>query len=104
MSYITLYSQEKHIFYSIHTFTRIRQHYFSNYWGDQCMGPPPPQTLGDRPPVHLGLPLIIAKIQRSNSKNVNNHIFCLFLSRLKSVHQNRRTTKKSPYTLYVCIH
>ena len=31
-------------FYSVHTFTRIRQHYFSKYWGDQCMGrPPPPQ-------------------------------------------------------------
>jgi len=39
-------------FYSVHTFTRIRQHYFSKYWGDQCMGRPPPQIFfgGGRPP------------------------------------------------------
>ena len=46
MSYMTPSSQEKplfqkiiplwHLFYSVHvsTFTRIRQHYFSKYWGD----------------------------------------------------------------------
>src|SRR6218665_2067462 len=33
-------------FYSVHTFTRFRQHYFSKYWGDQCMGRPPPPILG----------------------------------------------------------
>src|SRR6218665_3842824 len=44
--YMTLSSQEKH---SVHTFTRI-QHYFSKYWGDGCMGRPPPQILGDRQP------------------------------------------------------
>src|SRR6218665_617594 len=33
-------------FYSVHTFAHIRQHYFSKYWGDECMGRPPPQTLG----------------------------------------------------------
>src|SRR6218665_3448892 len=27
-------------FYSVRTFARIRQHYFSKYWGDQCMGRP----------------------------------------------------------------
>src|SRR6218665_828880 len=43
-------------FYSLRTFARIRQHYFSKYWGDGCMGRPgrpPPQIfkfLGDRPP------------------------------------------------------
>src|SRR6218665_2414402 len=34
------------VFYSVRTFARIRQHYFSKYWGDQCMGRPPPQILG----------------------------------------------------------
>src|SRR6218665_3529084 len=38
--------------YSVYTFTRIRQHYFSKYWGDQCMGRPPTSNFfGDRPPV-----------------------------------------------------
>src|SRR6218665_3925298 len=41
------------IFYSIRTFTRIRQHYFSKYWGDQCMGRPPPQILGGPSPLGL---------------------------------------------------
>src|SRR6218665_3289932 len=60
MSYITLSSQKNTIseknsfmtpfFYSVRTFARIRQHYFSKYWGDQCMGRPPPEILGDRPP------------------------------------------------------
>ena len=36
--------------YSVHTFTCIRQHYFSKYLGDQCMGRPPPQIfLGPSP-------------------------------------------------------
>src|SRR6218665_2637147 len=44
-------------FYSVRTFARIRQHYFSKYWGDQCMGRPPPQIFfgGTVPPVPLGL-------------------------------------------------
>src|SRR6218665_2564023 len=50
MSYMTLSSQDKHLFYSVHTFARIRQHYFSKYWGDGCMGGPPPEILRDRPP------------------------------------------------------
>src|SRR6218665_1067252 len=58
MSNLTLSSREKHLFYSVHTLTRIRQHYFSKYWGDQCMGRPPTSNfLGDRPPVPLGLRL-----------------------------------------------
>src|SRR6218665_2534623 len=49
--YMTLSSQEKHNFHSVHAFTHIRQHYFSKYWGDQCMGGPPTSTFGgDRPP------------------------------------------------------
>ena len=32
------------IFHSVHTFTHIRQHYFSKYWGDQCVGRPPHLT------------------------------------------------------------
>src|SRR6218665_268484 len=50
----------KTIFYSVHPFAHIRQHYFSKYWGDQCMGRPPPQILGGTvspssprsPPLH----------------------------------------------------
>ena len=38
------------------TFARIRQHYFSKYWGDQCMGRPPHLKFGGTvPPVPLGL-------------------------------------------------
>src|SRR6218665_3576143 len=50
------------IFHSVHTFTHIRQHCFSKYWGDQCMGRPPPQILGGTvPPIPprsppLGIP------------------------------------------------
>src|SRR6218665_372699 len=46
-------TRKTHFFYSIHTctFTRIRQHYFSKYWGDQCMGRPPHLKLwGVSPP------------------------------------------------------
>ena len=31
----------------------IRQHYFSKYWGDECMGRPPPQTLHRFPPLSI---------------------------------------------------
>src|SRR6218665_1824504 len=54
--YMTLSSQEKHNFHSVHAFTHIRQHYFSKYWGDQCMGGSPTSTFGGTvPPVPLGL-------------------------------------------------
>jgi len=44
-----LSSQEKHLFYSFRA--HIRQHYFSKYWEeDECMGHPPPQTLGGPSP------------------------------------------------------
>src|SRR6218665_1737129 len=50
--YMTISSQEKHNFHSVHAFTHIRQHYFSKYWGDQCMGGPPTSTFGGTvPPV-----------------------------------------------------
>src|SRR6218665_1840292 len=66
MSYTTLSTQEKQknhylkkflnktIFYSVHPFAHIRQHYFSRYWGDQCMGRPPPQIWGTVPTSNLG--------------------------------------------------
>ena len=39
-------------FYSFHTFAHIRQHYFSKYWGDECMGRLPTWNFGgDRPLV-----------------------------------------------------
>src|SRR6218665_1388543 len=61
MSYMTLSSQQKSLFQqnslttpifpSLQAFAPIPQHYFSKYWGDQCMGRPPPQIWGgDRPP------------------------------------------------------
>src|SRR6218665_985092 len=44
-------------FYSVPTFTHLRQHYFSKYWGNQCMGRPPPQIfLGTVPQVSALLP------------------------------------------------
>src|SRR6218665_3616935 len=45
----------KTIFYSVHPFAHIQQHYFSKYWGDQCMGRPPPQILGVPSPQSPGL-------------------------------------------------
>src|SRR6218665_2609915 len=46
------YNKKTTIFHSVHTFTHIRQHCFSKYWGDQCMGRPPTSIFfgGDRPP------------------------------------------------------
>src|SRR6218665_987732 len=37
-------------FYSVRTLTRIRQHYFSKYWGDDAWAVPPPQILGGTVP------------------------------------------------------
>ena len=38
-------------FYSVHTFVRIPQHYFSKYWGGSMHGPSPHLKFwGDRPP------------------------------------------------------
>src|SRR6218665_137420 len=43
-------------FYSVRTFARIRQHYFSKFWGDGCPEAAPHLKLwGDRPHSHLGL-------------------------------------------------
>src|SRR6218665_806253 len=43
-------------FYSLRTFARIRQHYFSKYWGHQCMGRPHVKFWRDRlPRSPLGL-------------------------------------------------
>src|SRR6218665_2377316 len=67
MTYMALSSREKPLFHnkilhdtffqSIRTFARVRQHYFSKYWEDGCMGRrPPPQIWGDRPPVSPNSP------------------------------------------------
>ena len=38
--------------YSLRTFARIRQHYFSKYWGTDAWAVPPPQIFwGTVPPV-----------------------------------------------------
>src|SRR6218665_140184 len=51
MSYLTLSSQEKHLFYSVDTFTRIRQHYTSlNIGGTNAWAVPHLKFWGDRPP------------------------------------------------------
>src|SRR6218665_4016140 len=62
MSYMILSSQGKALyfrkellydtfFYSVRTFARIRQHCFSKYWSDGCMGRPPTSNFWeDRPP------------------------------------------------------
>src|SRR6218665_1425763 len=50
MSCMTLSSQQNHFFYSFHTFAHIRQHYFSKYWGDGCMGRPPTSNFGTTVP------------------------------------------------------
>src|SRR6218665_3880702 len=48
---------------SVHAFARIRQHYFSKYWGEGgCMGRPPSQILGDRPPVPFRSPPLLLSI------------------------------------------
>src|SRR6218665_129022 len=57
--YMTISSQEKQNFHSVHAFTHIRQHYFSKYWGGPMHGRsphlnfwrdrPPSPTLGLRP-------------------------------------------------------
>ena len=48
----------RHFFYSVRTFARVRQHYFSKYWGDGCMGRPPTWHFwGTVPQAPLGLRL-----------------------------------------------
>src|SRR6218665_1208709 len=37
-------------FYSVHSFARIRQHYFSKYWGTNAWAVPHLKFWGDRPP------------------------------------------------------
>src|SRR6218665_3014326 len=53
--------KKNNFFYSVHTFTRIQQHYISKYLGDQCMGRPPPQTLGGPSPSPPRSPSLSAK-------------------------------------------
>src|SRR6218665_1024874 len=64
----------KTIFYSVHPFAHIQQHYFSKYWGDQCMGRPltsiffggaSPSPLPRSPPLANGyLNLRVASVLR----------------------------------------
>src|SRR6218665_3978535 len=42
--------QKNTFFYSIHTFTRIRQHYFSKYWGTNAWAVPPTSNFGGTVP------------------------------------------------------
>src|SRR6218665_2336137 len=72
-------------FNSVPTFARIRQHYFSKYWGDGCMGRPPTSNFwGDRPPspfprsppltVRHDLTSFNAPIQAHTSTHCHTHI------------------------------
>src|SRR6218665_3652120 len=94
VGYMTLYSQEKplknHYFrkeflydtfvYSVRTFARIRQHYFSKYWGDGYMGRPhhlkfwgyhsPSALLGIRPCVHCVMHKCIMLKVEGNEKHI----------------------------------
>src|SRR6218665_2041130 len=50
----------KTICYSVRTFAHIQQHYFSKYWGDQCMGRPPTSNFGGpSPPVPPRSPTLL---------------------------------------------
>src|SRR6218665_1041942 len=65
MSYTTLFFTRKNtkfsvknssirpFFYSVRTFARIRQHYFSKYWGINAWAIPHLKFWGDRPPGPL---------------------------------------------------
>src|SRR6218665_3626276 len=65
LSYMTLSSQEKPLFTRKHTISYFRAHpttlaYFSKYWGDGCMGRPPPEPSnfgGPSPSPPRSLPL-----------------------------------------------
>src|SRR6218665_212935 len=52
------------IFYSVHTFACIRQHYFSKYWGDGCMGVPTSNFGGPSPSPSRSPPLVRGKLCR----------------------------------------
>ena len=49
-------------FYSVHPFARIRQHYFSKYWGSNAWAVPPPKIWGDRPPSPPRSPPLVASL------------------------------------------
>src|SRR6218665_2208837 len=49
-------------FYSARTFARIRQHYFSKYWGGRMHGPSPPLILGGTVPQSPRSPPMAARI------------------------------------------
>src|SRR6218665_2741237 len=51
-------------FYYFHTFAHTRQHYFSKCWGTNAWPPPPPQTLGDRPPSPPRFTPLISRIKK----------------------------------------
>src|SRR6218665_2870231 len=51
----TTNSEKNSFFYSVRTFAPIRQHYFSKYWRDACMGRPPTSNFGGTVPLGLRL-------------------------------------------------
>src|SRR6218665_1759562 len=82
MSYFTLSSQEKHRFFCVHAFKRIRQHYFSKYWGTNAWAalhlkfwgdrPPSPPTIGLRPWLLPWMQInLISHSIRDNHKSIS---------------------------------
>src|SRR6218665_1725450 len=105
MSYMTIFSQEKHHFHSVHTFTHIRQHYFSKYWGEQCMGRPPHLKFwGDRPPSppYVSAPGDRIKISKSEHSTVSCTLITFKRLVVSHRHCNRRQTIK--YLLQTRLH
>ena len=59
--------------YSVHTFTRIRQHYFSKYWGTNAWTVPHLKFLGNRPPSPPRSPPLITAYNNNSWRPHNPH-------------------------------
>ena len=72
MSYMTASSPKNTFLYSVHTFTHIRQHYFSKYWGGPMHGPSPTSNFGGTvPPRSPPLAADIVPAARSTDHGTN---------------------------------
>ena len=61
-------------FYSVRTFARIRQHYFSKYWGGRMHGPSPTSNFGGPSfQFPLGLRPCVSRLQDNTNMQVKQH-------------------------------
>src|SRR6218665_2230935 len=60
-------------FYSVHTFMRIRQHYFSKFWGGPMHGPSPTSNFGGTVPPRSP-PLHTPVVRRVHTRKLGAHI------------------------------